>query len=257
MVRIDRGPLKELGLTNNEIEVYLALLTRESATANGIAEMTGLHRQACYDALDRLLQKELVSFVLMDSRKHFQASPPKQLVSHAEELKERLREMLPQLDSLAKTPRKKNLVELHRGKDVLRGILRDVVDSLRENHGEVLVSGVEEDRFLEYDRPAMERYINDMRKFGLHEKLLATEGAKTFFPGKQSQYRFIRKEHFNPNPTFIYGDKVVFLIWGTPLYGIMIRNQDIADANRKQFDIVWGMAKKASGTKNIKTFAAD
>ncbi len=245
MAEIDKGVLKELGLTNNEVETYIKLLMSGSVTVNTIAERTGMHRQACYDALDRLLEKGFVSFVLKDGKKHFQALPPEQLVVYAENMKTRLSEMLPELKRIATSPKEETAVEVYKGKNVVRTILRDVISTLKETPGAVLISGVEESKFIEYDKPAIDKYVLDMRKFGFKEKLLAMEGTTDFLEGGQSEYRLLPKEFFNPNPTFIYGDKVVFLIWGTPLYATIISSKEISDTNRKQFNMLWKISKKS------------
>jgi len=49
---------------------------------------------------------------------------------------------------------------------------------------------------------------------------------------------------FNPNPTHIYGDKVAIIIWGRPMYGIIIKSRQLADANRKYFKMLWNIAEK-------------
>ena len=76
------------------------------------------------------------------------------------------------------------------------------------------------------------------------EKLLTKESAKEFFEDSQSEDKMIPDKLFNPNPTHIYGDKVAMIIWGNPIHGIIIKNKQVADANRKYFQILWGTAKK-------------
>jgi len=104
--------------------------------------------------------------------------------------------------------------------------------------------GIEETKFLKFDEIAIKQYINRMNKNKLKEKLLARESGTTFFEGKQSEYRLIPDHLFNPNPTHIYRDKVAIIIWGHPTYGIIIKNKQVADANRKYFQMLWKMAKK-------------
>ena len=68
-----KGTLKNLGLTNNEVEVYLTLLNKGELSVNEIGMKSGLHRQVCYDALDRLLEKGFVSYILKDGKKFREA----------------------------------------------------------------------------------------------------------------------------------------------------------------------------------------
>ncbi|MFH1784895.1 MAG: helix-turn-helix domain-containing protein [Candidatus Micrarchaeota archaeon] len=244
MASIDRNILKEFGLTNNEVEIYLKLLMSGSVTVNVIAERTGMHRQACYDALDRLLEKGFVSFVIKNNKKNFQALPPEQLVIYADDMRSKLIQMLPELTKLRSVPKETTSVEVYKGKNVVRTILRDMLNHMKQTREPTLILGIDEGKFREYDKASTEKYISDIRKFGLKEKLLSCEGATEFFPGKQSEYRLLPKEFFNPNPTYIYGDKVVFLIWGSPMYVVMITSKEIADTSRKQFNVLWKIAKK-------------
>ncbi|VVC03958.1 Sugar-specific transcriptional regulator TrmB [Candidatus Bilamarchaeum dharawalense] len=241
---VDKNLLKELGLTNNEVEVYLKLLMSDSITVNILAERTGMHRQVCYDALDRLLEKGFVSYVVKEGKKNFQALPPEQLVVYAEDMKSRLEQMVPDLKKVSLMPKDETFVEVYKGKNVVRTILRDMLDHMKRTRETALIFGVDESKFKEYDQPATEKYINDLRKFNLREKLLSFEGATEFFSGPQSEYRLLPIEFFNPNPTYVYGDKVVFLVWGSPMHAVMIKSKEAADVNRKQFNILWKLAKK-------------
>lgn len=74
---MDKEILKQFGLTNNEVEVYLTLLKKGSISVNEIAEKSGLHRQAVYDALTRLLDKGFVNYVTKNSKKYFNESSQK------------------------------------------------------------------------------------------------------------------------------------------------------------------------------------
>ncbi len=244
MAQLDRELLKNLGFTNNEIEIYIHVLAGGSIGAGLLAERTGLHRQACYDALERLMKKGFVSFVVKNGKKNFQALSPSKLVDHVEELRHRMEDMVPALENLAKAAEAKPFVEVYTGKNALRLVLSDIINNLQKSGQEIAIIGVDESEFLAQDKPAVEQYIRRMNKWNLNEKLLTIEGAKVLFPGKQSQYRFLPRKFFNPNPTYIYGNKVVHMIWGPPLYAIMVESQQVADNLRKQFQLLWKMARK-------------
>ncbi|MEK6839646.1 MAG: hypothetical protein AABX72_01785, partial [Nanoarchaeota archaeon] len=54
-----------------------------------------------------------------------------------------------------------------------------------------------------------------------------------------SAYRTVPARFFNKNPTQIYGNTVQILLWGHPDYLIIIRNKEIADSYRRQFELMW------------------
>ena len=74
-----QAELKELGLTDNESKVYLALLQFGTLSPTKLAEKTGLHRSYIYDTLERLLERGIVNTLLLDNRKTYQAVDPKAL----------------------------------------------------------------------------------------------------------------------------------------------------------------------------------
>jgi len=51
-------------------------------------------------------------------------------------------------------------------------------------------------------------------------------------------------KQFNPTNTFIYGNNVVIVSWGTPVTAVMIKNDSIAQTHRNHFEHLWGIAAK-------------
>ena len=69
--------LNEIGLSNNEIKIYLALLKSGLLNPTQLAEKTGLHRSYVYDTLERLLEKGIINTLLVNNKKNYQAVYPK------------------------------------------------------------------------------------------------------------------------------------------------------------------------------------
>src|SRR3989338_4567553 len=100
---MDAAILEKIGLTGNEIKVYLALLELGSVTAGEIIKKTGLHRAGAYDTLERLMDKGIVSYVIKANRKYFEATPPANLITFVEKRedelkdeKEKIKQLVPQ-----------------------------------------------------------------------------------------------------------------------------------------------------------------
>src|SRR3989344_7655569 len=77
--------LRKIGLTDNEISVYLALLEIGSSTTGEIIKKSGLHSSRVYECLEKLQAKGLVSYVIKANRKHFEATNPKRLADYLED----------------------------------------------------------------------------------------------------------------------------------------------------------------------------
>ncbi len=236
--------LKELGLTNNEIEVYLTLLRKGSISVNEIAQRSGLHRQAVYDALERLLEKGFVSFVIKNGKKYFQGIAPGKILGYLKEREDRFRSILPELIGMTKLPMEDTTVEVFKGRRIVKTIYRDIINEFQKKPGEIFISGVDERRFVDEDKIALYQHLKRLQKLDCSERILVKEGDTYFVKGTQTEYRWIPKESFNPTPIYVYGNKLTIVIWGSPNYAIIIENRNLADSYRKQFNLLWKISKR-------------
>lgn len=239
-----KNTLKDLGMTSNEVEIYLTLLTNGELSVNEIGSKAGLHRQVCYDALERLLEKGFVSYIIQHNKKYFKPLNPEKILDYLESKKQEVTDVLPELQQIFFKEQEETQVEVLKGKSVIKTMLNDIIRTLKELQQPLFALGIDETKYLQTDSIAIQQYISQLKKHNLNEKLITYEGATDIYSGKQSEYRFIPKELFNPNTTHIYGDKIAIIIWGTPIHGIIIKNKQVADANRKYFQMLWGIAKK-------------
>ena len=79
--------LEEIGLSKNEIKIYLILLKLGSTTTGAIIKQTGIHNSKVYDGLERLSNKGLVTHVVVANTKHFTAVNPERLLDFLEDKK--------------------------------------------------------------------------------------------------------------------------------------------------------------------------
>lgn len=94
---MDKELLKSAGLTDVEINVYLAVIDLGSCLAGEITRKTGIHRRTVYDAIERLVEKGLISYIKTNNRKYFEAYPPKKLAEIAREKEALLNSAIPEL----------------------------------------------------------------------------------------------------------------------------------------------------------------
>ena len=242
--------LLNLGLTSNEIEIYLTLINNGELSVNEIGTKAGLHRQVCYDALDRLIEKGFVSYINKQNKKYFKSLNPNKILDLLDDQKQELDLkkqkvglVLPQLMHLFNTEKEETEVEVVKGKNVLRTIYKDIFNVLKKTKEKLYVLGVDETKFIQADEIAIKQHVLRFKNNKLKELLLTKESATDFLEGHQSEYRLIPDHLFNPTPTQIYGDKIAIIIWGKPMYSIIIKNKQVADANRKYFKMLWGIAK--------------
>ena len=171
--------LKDLGLTDNEIKIYLTLLKQGTLGPSELAEKTGLHRSYIYDTLERLLEKGIVNTMLISEKKNYRAVDPKILREIYELKLKQLDAILPKLSSLASEETAKTNIELHKGKKVWRTLLKSLISDMKKGDLIYLV-GINE-AFLEEIEPIyLRQYFTFIKEKGVKEKIIIARGKKKF-----------------------------------------------------------------------------
>jgi len=240
---VNKEILKQIGLSEYESELYLALLQYGSLSAYELAEKTGMYRQATYDALNRLVEKGYVNSVKEGKSQKYKSVHPDLILEYLNEKTEGFKQILPELASLDKKAKEPLMVETYKGKNVTRIALRDIINRLKEKGGEVLCTAVDESIPLKGYETILEQYERDMINYGIKERVIIKEGNMGIFKKGTSKYKRIQEKFFNSNPIQIYKDNVQIIVWGNPDYLIIIRSKDVAEAYKKQFELLWQIAK--------------
>lgn len=239
--------LHQIGLSEGETAVYLALLKLGSSPVSKIKEETRLHRTTIYDFLEKLLTKGLVNYVVMGGVKFFKATHPNKLKDYVKEKENVVEEILPSLIKQTGLQKDELSVEVYKGVEGLKTLLKDV---LRE--GKDFVSfGVDESMFKEKIGSFMDWYFKEEKRMGFKERLLTRDDVDFVYDYPTAIYRYLPKESFNPTPTFVWGDNIGILIW-EPFSVIRIKNSALADSYRKYFELLWRQAKKMPKSKILK-----
>jgi sugar-specific transcriptional regulator TrmB len=241
---MDMNLLKDIGLANSEIEVYSSLLTTGSIKVGDLMKKLALHRSRIYEAINRLTDKGLVSYVIKNNVKYFEAADPERLLIYIDEQKEKLKEKEKSIKKILPELKKQtNPLMPHSEAHVLygrEGFKTMRKDALKQKQTLYLIGAVgKEDRHLKYFFPNFDKLrIKDRIKF----KILYDHEVKgrSITKLKLMEVKFLPKEYSSPSVINIYGDRVVNVLWkgDTPLC-FMIINKDIADSYRKWFELLW------------------
>lgn len=246
--------LRKIGLTENEVKIYLHLLKSGSSTAYDIGKKTGIYRVHVYDKLEQLMDKGLVTHVYQGAKKYFQATPPAKLKQYVESKKHALEQqeeeidnILPQLEAMNNLPRDDTFVEVFKGKEGLKYFLKDIIKTRKE----VLITGIDDRKYHEALPVFMQQYFRDLKRFKIRERVITIKKRGIFLFGEElaptTNYRYLEATQFNPTNTFVYGEKVVIVTWGTPVTAVMIKNNQIAETYRNHFEHLWDVASTDFG----------
>ncbi len=231
--------LAELGLSEGESSVYLALLRLGESQVNKIKIHTKMHRTTIYDFLDSLAKKGLVSYVVKNNIKFYSAAPPSKLEDIIKEKREHLEEIIPSLLKLATLEKKSLKVEVYEGAEGFKTFIKRML----ERKSELLAFGIDESQFESRFPYVLKTYFKKEEELGLRERLITRKGIPFIYKKKNLEYRYIDDKFFSPIPTLTWGSLVIFIIW-EPLTIIIIYNKDLADAYKKHFELLWKIADR-------------
>lgn len=242
-----KDKLKQLGLSKNEVDVYLTLLRLGSASVGKIAKNSGAHRRNIYDALERLGKRGLICQALKDKIRQFKAASPLNLLQIVEEDRERLRIKEKEASAVAsellaayrRSKEKKMNVTLYRGVKGIRTVLQDILDTGKENRvlGAHTPPKVIESYLVNFHSRRLELGIKDKLIFNNDFKR-ARELARMPY----TEIKLMPKKQDKTTCINIYGDKVAVLAWSDPI-SIVIEDKEIADNFRYYFDFLWSILK--------------
>ncbi len=238
--------LYKIGMTRNEAKVYMALLDLGTARAGQITEKSGVHRRNVYDAIDRLMEKGLLSFVIVNSKKLFSPVNPKRFLELIEEkkfeldtIKKDFQRILPELE-LKATMQERHDVRFYKGTEGLKTVFEDIIRTGKGYIG--YGQGQQLEKVLKhYFRLFVTKRVK--AKIGL--RLIYDEASrKTLKKNPLSDLRYMPNQYSSRAALRIYGDKVALLLLSEeePL-AVVIKNRAIAEGYRKYFEVMWKAAK--------------
>ncbi len=234
--------LKELGLTENEVKVYLTLLKNNYLNPTMIAKKTGLHRSYVYDTLDRLLDKGIINTVIIDNKKSYQAVDPNVLREIFELKLKQLDSVLPQLRGLFNATKQETRVELYKGNRVYRTLIKDIIANAKHND-KICILGVDEALLEDIEPIYFKQYLKIIDEKNIKERIIIAKG-KPILSKKNLEYREVPFEYIDDTVTVIFQDKVFIFVSESPAHLIVIENKRVTNSYRKQFEIIWASAKK-------------
>src|SRR3989338_4393173 len=220
---MDTEILKGIGFEEKEAKIYLVLIKFGNSPASKIGEELGYDRTTTYYALLRMVEKGYVTYLIKNGVKYFQPVSPEKILSKVKESESAFSEIIPELKKISGLGQSDFSVELYKGKEGLNTLYRDII----EQGGELLSFGVDEKTFIDFDILHFKRYVKEVDRGKLKERIL-THSEATEFGSKKSQYRFLPNEYFSPTPVAIYGDNVAIVIWEPTLHIFVIESQALA-----------------------------
>ncbi|MDP3742613.1 MAG: helix-turn-helix domain-containing protein [Candidatus Micrarchaeota archaeon] len=246
--------LEEIGLTQGEIKVYLALIGLGEKTIGPIVDESGVSVSKVYSILQRLAKKGLVSHIMKQNVRYFRPADPKRLLDYLREKEEALKahedelsKIIPELSLRENSVITEETAQIFDG---LRGIqtARERTLNIMKKGDEMWIIGIARtpyDRLTNYFREYHKRRIAK----GIKCKYIFNEYAREPFGDDAKAYplsevRFMPEGMITHAWMEIYADTVTIGINFKKSISVVIQNQEVADSFRNYAKLLWSIGKK-------------
>jgi len=242
---MDVSILEDLGLSSSEIKAYVALLELGSSSAGHILEKSGLHNSVIHRALNTLIEKGLISYILEGKKRIYQATDPENFHDFIDDKKRRFDSILPELKQKQSLSKQDTFGEIFKGKRGIKQLYTTLLNSGGKEYnsfggGSDVTETMTKTWWRNHHIKRIDKKIKAKQVFDESIRKFGNELGKLPI----TTIRFLPKEHAQLQETIIIGDYVGIVIFTDEPYGILIKDKAVAEGYRKQFEILWKVAKE-------------
>lgn len=239
--------LIELGLSEKEARVYLALLPYRDIGTSKIIYSTGLHGQFVYNALDRLESMGLAKHVVLNGRKKFSASTPNRLIALVDEKRLKAHTIARELQGRFQGQHEQDF-EVYKGLDAFRMHEFELLESMPEC-STVDVIGGSNNKFIELIGEEIDEYEKIRIKKNIHVRFLTSadqaDKFKTMSDNRKNfTYRVMPYLEKGITDTDIWPNRLVLKFYGDPILAFALTSREISDSYRQFFEALWKSANQ-------------
>jgi HTH-type transcriptional regulator, sugar sensing transcriptional regulator len=233
---VNTSPLVDLGLTNTEISVYLALLDLGKTKSGAIVDRTKLHPSVIFLALHTLKDKGLLTTIRAGKTALYVAADPAAFVSLADSRKQNVEKLVPQLRA-RKTTITSEGAELYEGIRGIQALFFSLIEDAKKGdeffYFDAEEHGQEERAELVY----LPFHARAKEKGVLVRGIQRRESKTKQSYGSVAMLRFT--DQVIPPDTSIFKDKLVLVTWSETPKGVVITSALLANQYRKVWLDLW------------------
>ncbi|MFA6422474.1 MAG: helix-turn-helix domain-containing protein [Candidatus Buchananbacteria bacterium] len=236
--------LKSIGLSEEQVGVYLAGLELGPSSILKIAKKAGTKRPTTYKIIDQLIEKGLFFQIFKGKKRFFSAEEPDILFTSLKQKENQLKQIMPDLKSLQNINPNKPQVKYYEGVNGAIAVYEDILYSTPKG-GELLIhtaiAGLYQILPKDYVKGFIRRRIQ--RKISARGIVMDSKEGREWQkhdPYEMRQIILIPEEKYSFfGDTEIYGDKVALISYKENFMAVVIESKEIANMQRFIFELAW------------------
>ncbi len=245
-MKIDTSILEEIGLTNAQIKIYLALLELGETTTGPIIKKSELQNSVVYNALNQLIEQGLTTFIIKGKTKYFSATNPKNLLRFIEDKKERIQQLIPKLVQKKKTSKQE--ARVYQGWKGVYNAFNEVLETLPKGSEYIGFAAGLREQYSKESKHFFKEFQKKRDRMRYNIKLIANEETKQqveqfhyYKKFGKPEYRFVKG--IAPVGIIIFKDNILNIAFEETPIAIITTSKQIAESYRKFFYAMWEIAK--------------
>lgn len=232
--------LKNLGLSDQEVAAYVALLKLGNSSATTLAKEMNIKRTTIYPILTRLMDQNVVTEYKQGSKSVYIPIRPNKLVNNFENRVKKLVGLVPFLENLRSKDIQEYGVKFIQSKKELELFYENILDDYK--NGEYYIIGsatswinIDRDYFLDYRKRRSGKNIKV--KLLLSSDSKSEEGQND--PSLLREYKYLPEKYNFRSTIDIYKDKIVIVGPDVRALAVIIAVPQMVDIFRVTFEILW------------------
>lgn len=251
-----RAYFAKLGLATEVADIYLALHANGPQTMSELARSSGVERTRIYRLIDTLLESNLIEVESHYKRGVIKAAPIANLQILISKREQELKSLQDELELIEQVLARNSLsspatrVQFYRGPEGVKQMFWNETKA----KGDVLAI-LHENMQIKTKSRFFERWValcnqHDLRFRGIiSDEFIASQ--EVWYANNQNERlenweaRYIAKDVFPiTHGKLLYDNVVAYFNWkDSEVFGVEIYNQEIADSEKKLFELLWAKAK--------------
>lgn len=252
---LDLAPLYELGLSESEVTLYLAMIDHGALTAQEIVKYTHTKRPTVYYAMRQLVEKGLVHKTGTEAIERFQAEPPGKLLAvllmrrqKLEGLESAIKDLIPNLTP-SNTPREGvPKILFYEGEQAMK---QAIMETLYCRTKKVDYITPHDNFFWQTDKRFAEQYVKERKDRTITTRHLWEQPLTPQYMGNFKDVATVRLlpksmcDHFRTT-TLLYDDTVMYISSQKSGYVLLVKSKEHYELMSSVFNVLWDISASLS-----------
>jgi len=238
--------LEDLGLTKSEINIYISLLELGSSSAGNILKKSKLQNSVVHRAINSLIEKGLINYVLEGRKKVYTATDPESFNKYIDDKKERFKQILPTLKKKQLSAKELKSTTIYNGKRGIKEVYYKLINLPNVKEYNTFGGGIEVAKFMGekwWEGLHTKRIAKNIRSKQIYDETVKYIGEK-LTKKNISKVKYLPANFAQFQETLIVGEYVAINVFSNDGYSFLIKDKKVADGYKKYFEALWKIAKR-------------